>query len=299
MFISKLTRILEQHDPFGIFRVNGIKAVYVLMILSVVNGAIYIPHAYFYFFYVPLTGLTAEALGTTIAQKYLFFIGVTLGTVLVIAIFNLCFPFPLIFLFVVFVMVGVMYLYLLKDQSKLFWVPIILSLGSYSLNYRAVNGTPFEIFNNGLTIVISMLVVLGALALFPLSFYYRVWLRAFYQVANLSLKNFLILQSGALSVTDTPIFIITMRTYAGMLPRCFPTYSIMNMTFHIHKMYLMSCVSWAPRPILTSQDIADLVQQLQILLIAIEQETPCIIQESAHPKIHKIIQSWNYCVSRI
>lgn len=299
MFTSKLTRIIDEHDPLGIFRVHGIKVVYVSLILFAINGFFSIPHPYFYFFYVPLTAMTAEVQGTTLPQKYVFFSGVTMGSLLVISLFNLFFPFPAFFLLCSFGITWLLYVYLLQDQNKLFWVPIILSLASYSLNYRAINGNPFEILNNAITIVVSMLVILGALLLFPLSFYYRVWLRAFHRVVALSLKNFLILQSGSAAVTDIPAYIAQMRLYAGMLPRCFPTYSILNMTFHIHKLYLTSCVYWAPKPLFTAAEIAEIVALLQQLVVAIEQEKPCMIEKNQRNTIHKIIHSWNYCAKHI
>ena len=299
MSISKLIRIVDQNDPLGIFRVHGIKVVYVSLVLFAVNGLIAIPHSYFYFFYVPLTAMTAEVQGTTLPQKYVFFSGVTLGALLVISLFNLAFPFPVFFLFFAFVITLLLYIYVLQDTSKLFWVPIILSLASYSLNNRAFNGNPFEILNNAITIFVSMLVILGALVLFPLSFYYRIWLRAFHRVVDLSLKNFLVLQSGASTVTDIPAYIVPLRVSAGMLPRGFPTYSILSMTFHIHKLYLASCVYWAPKPLFTEHEIAEIVVHLQQLVIAIEQEKPCMIEPNHTNKVQKIIHSWNYCVNHI
>ena len=299
MFISKLTRMIEEHDPLGIFRVHGIKVVYISLVLFAVNGLIAIPNSYFYFFYVPLTAMTAEVQGATLPQKYVFFTGVTLGSLLVISLFNLFFPFPAFFLFFSFGITWLLYIYLLQDKARLFWVPIILSLASYSLNYRAVNGTPFETLNNGITIVVSMLVILGALVLFPLSFYYRVWLRAFHRVVALSLKNFLILQSGASTVTDIPAYIVHMRQYAVMLPRCFPTYSILKMTFHIHKLYLASCAYWAPKPLFSETELAEIVTLLQQLVLAIEAEKPCNIEGNHRNTVHKLIHSWNYCVKQI
>lgn len=284
----------------GIFQVHGIKVVYVSMILFAVNGLIDIPHSYFYFFYVPLTAMTAEVQGTTVPQKFMFFTGVTLGTLVLVSLFNLLFPFPAFFLFFAFLFTLLLYRYVLHDQSKLFWVPIILSLASYSLNYRAFNGTPFEILNNAITILLSMLIVLGALVWFPLSFYYRVWLRAFHKVVDLSLKNFLILQSGASTVTDIPTYIVQMRLYAGMLPRNFPTFSILNMTFQIHKLYLASCVYWAPKPVFTSKELDKIVSGLRQLLPAVEQERRCeIANGDTTTTVHKIILSWNYCVNQL
>ncbi len=299
MFISKLIRTVDNYDPLGIFRVHGIKVVYVTLVLFAFNGLLNIQDAYFYFLYIPLTAMTAEVQGTTLPQKYVFFTGVTLGTVLIVLLFNLLFPDPLFFLFSAFLITFLLYRYVLRDNSKLFWVPIILSLVSYSLNYRLLNETPLEIVNHAITTLISMLIVLGALVLFPLSFYYRIWLRAFHQVVDLCLKNFMILQKGECTVTDVPAYIIHMRMYAYMLPRSYPTYSILNMTFHIHKLYLASCVYWAPKPLFTNKELKEIVNCLQKLLQAIEQEKPYQIEGGTRHSLQKIIHSWNYCVANI
>lgn len=299
MFISKLIRTIETHDPLGIFRVHGIKVVYVTLVLFTVNSFIDIPQPYFYFFYVPLTAMTAEVQGNTLPLKFIFFTGVTLGSLCIISAFNVFYPFPLIFLFSSFCITFFLYIYVLRDQTKLFWVPIILSLASYSLNNRAFNGNPDEILNNAITIFLSMVIILGALILFPLSFYYRVWLRAFYRVAEVSLKNYLIIQSGGNRVTDMPANIVQMRIYAGMLPRCFPTYSILNMTFHIHKLYLASCVYWTPKPVYTPQEIDEIVLHLQQLVYAIEREQPCATHTGRLHILNKLFYSWNYCVNKI
>src|SRR3990167_547087 len=113
MFISKLIRTINHHDPFGIFRIHGIKVVYVLLVLFVANSFLTIPHAYFYFFYVPLTAMTGEVQGTTLPQKYLFFTGITLGSLLIIILFNLCYPFPAFFLFFAFVLTWLLYIYVM------------------------------------------------------------------------------------------------------------------------------------------------------------------------------------------
>lgn len=299
MFISKLIRIIDDYDPFGIFRINGIKVVYVALVLFAMNGLFYIPDVYFYFFYIPLTAMTAEVQGTNLPQKYLFFTGVILGTIIMVMLFNLIFSDVLFFLFFSFIMTFLLYAYVIHDRDRIFWVPIILSLVSYSLNYRAVNQTPWDMMNHAILSLAGMLVVLGALLCFPLSFYYRIWLRTFYRVCSLCLDNFLIIQSGEGEVLDMPAYIIQMRNHAHMLPRRYPVYSILNMTFRIHQLYLSSCVYWTPKPLFMGKDLEELILNLQKLVMAIKQEIPC--QLGAHPKneIEKIIYSWNYAIEHL
>jgi len=299
MFISKLIRTVENYDPLGIFLVHGIKIVYILMILFAFNGLLDIPNSYFYFFYVPLTAMTAEIQGTNLPERYTFFIGVTLGTIAIIMMFNLLFPIPMLFLFCAFVITFLLYKHILKTPNQLFWVPIMLSLVSYSLNYRVVNGSPWAILNNGITTLIAMFIILGALVLFPLSFHYRIWLRTLHKVVDLCLKNFLVLQSGQATVTDIPAYIVNLRIYANMLPYKFPTYSILKITLLIHELYLMSCVSETPVPIFTQKQFQDIVCYLRQLLTAIEHEETCIVIEDHDNMVQKIMQSWNHCVTHI
>ncbi len=65
MFISNLIRTIEAYDPYGLHRLNGTKVVYVLLTLFIVNLLFDIPNPYFYFFYVPITAMSAEVVGNT------------------------------------------------------------------------------------------------------------------------------------------------------------------------------------------------------------------------------------------
>ena len=71
MFISRLSNVVETYDPYGIHRVNGVKAAYLLLVLFTVNLIYSVPDPYFYFFYAPLIAMAAEVFGETLEERFL------------------------------------------------------------------------------------------------------------------------------------------------------------------------------------------------------------------------------------
>jgi hypothetical protein len=294
MFISKLIRTVEQYDLYGIHRINGIKVVYVLLVLFVVNGLVYIPDAYFYLFYVPMTGMTAEVQGRTLQQKYELFIRTTLGAIIMIYLFNVMYPFPLWFLFFAFLATFLMYKIVLnKHENYLIIVPIILSLTSYSLNYRIDNENTYSILNHALTSTLAMFVVLGALLLFPRSFYYRIWLRALYWLVKGCYDNFNAIQHHQ-PPKEWSQHLAQMVTYSCMVSRRKPTYTILKISLLVNKLYLLSVVADKPLTRLSTRRLQHYVDNLKNFQSAINDEKPCMWQDKQEGDIFKLIQSWNY-----
>lgn len=293
MYISKLIHTIETYDPYGIHRVNGIKVVYVLLILFAVNGLFYIPNPYFYFFYVPITAMTAEVQGATIADKFKLFIGVTAGTIIMVVIFNSLYTYPLFFIFFSYLATFSLYwLVLHKHPTKLLIVPIILSLVSYSLNYRTINGDDYAIINHAITTLVAMTIVIAALLLFPRSFYYRIWLRAFGHMVTLCRNNFLALQLPGGKVAHMPMHTIHLVNFSHMVPPHMAVYSIHKITILIHELYLQSCMVEDKTPSIQQQKIID---NLRLLFDAIDNERPCRLTfDNEDGIVSKIITSWNY-----
>lgn len=294
MFISRLIHTVETYDPYGLHRTNGIKVVYVLLVLFAVNGLVYIPNAYFYFFYIPITAMTAEVQGQTIRRKYELFLGTTIGTICMVYIFNFVFPEPLFFLFFAFVTTFLMYRIVLRNhEANLILVPIILSLVSYSLNYRDVNGDIYAIFNHSMTTLVATFVTLGALILFPLRYYYQIWLKTLRAITTHCLNNFKAIQLGENTKDDTR-HTMQLITCSRMVPRRMPTYSLLKITILIHEIYLLSYLSGKPQTMLTSVKVQHYIDQLIPFLDAINQEKPCPLMAIEDNGMLKIIQSWNY-----
>ena len=294
MFISKLIHTVETYDPYGLHRVNGIKVVYVLLVLFAVNGLFYIPDSYFYFFYIPITAMTAEVQGQTIRRKYELFLLTTVGTICMVYIFNFLFPLPLFFLLMAFVMTFFMYTIVLrKHEASLFLVPIILSLVSYSLNYRDVNGDLYAIFNHSLTTLLATFVILGALILFPLRFYYKIWLKTLRAITTLCLNNFKAIQQGENTKDDTR-HTIQLITASRMVPRQMPTYSLSKITILMHEIYLLSYLAAKPPTQLSAAQVQHYIDHLILFLDALHQEKPCPLMVIEDTAMLKVIQSWNY-----
>lgn len=294
MFISKLIHTIEQYDPYGVHRINGIKVVYVLLVLFVVNGLVYIPDAYFYLFYVPITAMTAEVQGRTLRQKYELFIWAMIGAIGMICLFNVMYPFPLWFLFFAFLATLLMYkLVLRKHENHLILVPIILSLVSYSLNYRVDNGDLYAILNHAMTSIIAMFVILGALVLFPRSFYYRIWLRALYWMVKGCHDNFSAIQHHE-APKELSQHMVGIVTFSCMVSRRMPTYAILKISLLIHKLYVLSIVADKPLTRLSPQRVQYYVDTLQDLQRAIYNEKPCVFEAQEERDVLKLIHSWNY-----
>ena len=294
MFISKLIATVEVYDPYGIHRVNGIKIVYVLLVLFAVNGLIYIADSYFFFFYVPLTAMTVEAQGQTIRKKYELFIGTILGSVILIYIFNMLFPFPLFFLFFSFVATYMLYKVILRnDHGYLMLLPIILSLVSYSFNYRGGNDGIYVILNHSITIVISAIVITGALILFPLSFYYKIWLKALRSITALCLNNFKSIKAGE-RAKDDGRHTIQLITFSKMVPKNMPTYSLLKITILIHNVYILSLVGGSMRTPIAIETVQQYIDGLTIFLDALNKEKPCVFTVDEGNGMLKIVTSWNY-----
>ncbi len=197
MFISKLTHIIETYDPYGTHRLNGVKVVYVLLVLFAFNMFFYIPNVYFYYFFIPITAMTAEVLVENIEDKYKSFVYTILGSCVMALLFNILRPYPLLFLLIVFISAMSLYLIALHwIRLMIPLVPIILSLAAYSLLYPDLNANLNMVLNNALTTLCAMVIILGSLILFPLSYYYRLWLRSLILLLREILENFLIISEN-------------------------------------------------------------------------------------------------------
>jgi len=301
MSISRQTRILENYDPYGIHRVNGIKVLYIVCVLFGVNFVVGIPNPYFYFFYAPLTALFAEVLGTTLKEKYQFFIFSALGSCCMIFIFDTLRVYPLLFLLFGFTGSLSLYLIILKKNRRFMpIIPIILSLSAYSLLYQQGHGNFYIILRNATIELVAILIILGALSLFPTDYYYRIWLRAFLALVTNTSKNFLLTKKQKSHQIELihrdPVNLLE---YSGLISRQLPTYSIMKITFLMNRLYILSCAATTQHLQLDDDILYLTIQHLRQLRKAIRQEKPCQpIEDHAQP-LSQLIRSWNYLCTKI
>ena len=296
MSISKLIRTIDQYDPYGMHRLNGMKVVYVLLVLFFVNLFFYIPNPYFYFFFVPISAMNAEVIGLSIKSKYKLFIYAGLGSCGIIFLFNLLKPYPAFFLLFGFVATLFLYGFVLRKRSEMMvLVPIILSLAAYSLLYGAENNDFYAVFNNAVTTLISMMIILGALVLFPLSYYYRLWLRALSLLLQECLDNFVLLHEkkhvNTLSVQGHTMHLFQ---FSQLLPRSLPVYTILKINLLINQLHLMGCVA-SPDDFSTDpSELQRTIQGIHALLRSIKKEESCPFMAVGNPALSHLIRSWNY-----
>ena len=244
MFISKLIHIVEAYDPYGNHRVNGMKATYVLLILFAVNFIFSIPNPYFYYFYIPITAMAAEVLGDTIKKKNVLLFYCILWSVISAFLFDIMSITPFFPIFAFFYSI---LLYLIAIKSRMHTIviaPVALSLGAYSLLYRDVNTSFYVILNNCVNTFVAMAIVFAALAFFPRSYYYRLWLRSLLLLINQILEH-LSLMVARKKIIFNPVKGHTTHLvrYAAMLPRTFPLRSIWKINLLMNQLHLIVCVT--------------------------------------------------------
>ncbi|VEB33966.1 phage minor tail protein [Legionella sainthelensi] len=300
MFISRLTHIIEAYDPYGNHRVNGMKAAYVLLILFAVNFVFSIPNPYFYYFYIPLTAMAAEVVGETMKKKNLLLFYCILWSAVSAFLFDI---FSITPFFPVFAFFYSFLLYLIAIKSRMHTIviaPVALSLGAYSLLYGEINTSVYAVLNNCLNTFIAMAVVFAALAFFPRSYYYRLWLR------SLLLLMAQITEHLSLMVANQRIIFDPVRghtthlvRYARMLPRSFPLRSIWKINLLMNQLHLLVCVTEAEAIMMDSEKINLFIQKLQVFKEAIEKERPCDLAETPWVILNKLVHSWNYLCLKI
>jgi hypothetical protein len=300
MYMSKLIHLVDDYDKYGIHRINAVKVVYILLLLFMFNGVFSVPRPYLYYFYVPITALNAEIMFERISDKYQAFIYTILGSAVMIFFFNilkfngiylLCFSF--------FSSLGLYFIILRKMRHLWPIMSIILSLAAYSLMYPDTSKNLNMITNNFITTILAEMVIIVALFLFPLSYYYRAWLRAFLLLLKEILTNLEAIQSKQI-VTDPLIQDHTKQvlTFANMLPRRFPTFSIFKLILLVNQLHLASCVEKSQITKLSREKLQLLIDNLSLFIQAVIQERPCIGFKSCKD-FRKIIITWNYICSRI
>lgn len=300
MFISKLSSILENYDKYGEHRLNGLKVAYVLLILYAGNLIFYIPNPYFYYFYVPITVMSAEVIGNSIKEKYFLFLYCLFTSTVTIFLFNLFSPYWFLFIFVFFYSLFLYFAAIDKRQQVLVVVPVSLALGAYSLLYEDINTNFYLILNNCLTTILAMVIVLGALAMFPRSYYYRSWLRAFWLLTTQIIEHLSRILDNQRPAQD-PVqgHVVSIVRFANMLPHSMPIYSILKINLIISKILLIIVLVEKNAMVVETATIKSLIAEFTALKEAIEKEQPCMVKSNAITGFNKLIDSWNYlCLNR-
>ncbi len=295
MFISRLTPIIERYDPYGLHRLNGMKAMYVLFILFLFNFFLNIPNVYFYYFYVPITAMTVEVVYERVADKYRALIATVLGTCFMVLWFHVFSHFPLFFLFAVFVCAALLYLLVLR-WLRFFMpiVPIILSLAAYSLLYPDLNLNIRMAIDNLMTTVFALCLTLLALWSFPLSYYRRLWLRAFLCLLNETLDNLeLIRQNKRPQPTLVQGHTRHLIVFSSLLSRKPPFFTILRLNFLINHLHLESCVTQSSFFEMKQDELIVFIKQFTQFIHAVKSERPYLLLNTEQSAFLKLVKTWN------
>jgi len=295
MFISKLHNLVEAYDPYGNHRVNGMKAAYVLLVLFAINFIFSIPNPYFYYFYIPITAMAAEVVGETIKKKNLLLFYCILWSAISAFLFDIVSVTPF---FPIFAFFYSFLLYLIAIGSRMHTIviaPIALSLGAYSLLYQQINTSFYVILNNCMNTLIAMAIVFAALAFFPRSYYYRLWLRALLLLVTQIIDHLSLMVANQRIIFD-PVHGHTTHLvrYATMLPRTFPLRSIWKINLLMNQLHLTVCVTEANMIMMESETINLFIEKLHVFKHAVEQERPCELATTPWVILNKLVHSWNY-----
>lgn len=305
MFISQLINKIAAYDHYGENRVNGLKALFVLELMIVFYFFSSIQTPYFYYFYAPITCFAAELAGRTLEEKYLFLFCTLVGTIITVFLFGVLSVYKLFFVFFVFFYALSLYFFVhFKLRRMLAIVPLILSLGSYSLTYGTFADSNFYIaLNHGLETLAATAVIFAGLYVFPKSYYLAIWQRAFNDVlVNLEILSAKICRG---EVKDVTIFsgIIVMERYSKMLPKQIKYYSVLRITLLVYEL------------ILTMSYLVSFQKQLHMEYVKVFHKYIALLNEASRKKqkivitpqerglfkethelrvLYQLILSWNY-----
>jgi hypothetical protein len=290
MFISNLIHTIETYDPYGLYRLNSIRMLYILIILFAFNIVFALKTPYFYFFYLPLTVMSVELAATTVQERTKILIYTTFYSVLWIFIINILRPYQFIYILAVFTSSMSLYLMAFKHQQlNLGAVSAILSLVAYSLNYPKINSDLNQLINDMITTTLAVLVILGAIVLFPLSYYYRLWLRALILLIQESLESLISNQTqNPEEKKSINTHAIQLTQFTKLLPHKLPLYTIIKINLLTHKLHSMCSVKHK-----STYEDKNLISDLSQLLNSIQQEQPCSLPKSNHIVCISLIKSWN------
>ena len=299
MFISKLTQRVEQYDPYGFYRLNGIKIVYVLLVMYGCNVFFDIKSPYFFYFYMPLTVISLEFVAETIKDKYTIFIHTMLQTLLLIMCLSIAIWFPLFFILFTFLSASSLYLMVFhKKYLSLTAVSTSLSLAAYSFNYINFNSNLFNLIISISDSLLASLIIIAACILFPRRYYYRLWSRALYllmQDTLLQLTRYT--SSDKTNKKSINYHMIKVNQFSKILRSKRYSYSVAKINLLAYRIHSLSCVTQEPRLIFTDEELQTLKQGIADFMQAIQKYQPCAIPKGPYPILHALIRSWNYLES--
>lgn len=305
MFISQLKDKIIAYDRYGEHWTNGLKAFFVLQLMILFNFFSSMHNPYFYFFYVPLTCFAAEIAGNTLQEKYFFLFLTLLGSALSIFLFGVFSIYKMFFVIFVFFYSLALYFIVLHTLKKaLVIVPLMLSLASYSLIYGPTADSNFYIaVNHALQTLAAMVIMFAGLVIFPKTYYFAIWRRAFFEViANLEVVSAKLCQGEIKTIAIFP-GIIVMERYSKMLPRDNKSFSSLKITLLTFELILTMSYLFSFQKQLRIEYVKVLHHYIAKLNEACKKRQVVVLKRqdySAFNETHelrvlyRLILSWNY-----
>lgn len=298
---TKLISQFEDYDKYGEHRLNGLKGVYLLMILFLVNFIYKIPNPYFNYFYVPLTAMTISVTAESIHSKLFVFFYTVMGSVLTVFIFSLTDIYPTFFIMIVFCLSLSLYLITIHYfKNNIATVPVMLSLGIYSLVYGHINTDIFIAVNNVLITITAMLIILAAMLFFPKNYYFRVWLRSYILLLKQIQHNLhLVKNNEEKEIQVVQGHLVQLIKYSNMLSKRLPIFTILKINFLVNELRVLSCTIDQKIVVLDTLVLDELIDKLTLYIKAVELERPFKLEDSANKDLLSMTNSWNYLCSKI
>ena len=177
-------------------------------------------------------------------------------------------------------------------------VPVILSLAAYSFLYPNISATPAMIFENIFITLLALIIMLLALFLFPLSLYYRLWLRAFLLLSRELLYALLYVRyNKPIQFSIKQTHLKHMVDFAGLLPYNFHFFSILKINLIMNQLYLSCLVKESENNKLSSTELDLFIKNIKLLNRAIKNEEKAPLIFTKNSAFIKLIKSWNYLCS--
>lgn len=307
MFISKLSDKINAYDPFGEFRINGLKILFIIELMFLYYAICGVPTPYFYFFYLPITSFAAETVGRTLEEKYLFLFVTITGSAFSVLLFGVLSNYILLFSFFVFfysVMIYQLAIHRLKNLLPT--VPLILSLASYSMIYNPDDANMGLALRHGLISIVALLIMFGGLILFPKRYYLAIWRRAFSNlISHFTELASQLCENKAITVPVLPGIVI-MERYSRMLSKRLKVYSVMKITLLTFELMMIFAYIAAFETHLDARARQCLHKYMGALKDALKQQQAVRFDpvDLAHLQdidelnsLYRLILSWNYlCV---
>lgn len=309
MFTLKLVKWFNRYDLYGEYRLNAFKGLFVLIILFGLN-VIFKPYNSGYYF-VTFGAYTVMAEMLTVNPRKKILSVIIYSTILAfsLVVLGLLSVFPFCYLAFAFIFIAVLYSIVLYKFESFYLAATLIVVLAILLSDGASNNFYVEL-NNLITMFFSLLVIIVLILVFPKSYYYRIWLRAFFlELQSINHKLELLIDNLANEAPITPhiapAHIVKMNQYSQLLPK--QIYSYSTLRINVALISLLGFIALINTSYVVSKEVVLLKSfhtQLSDFLFAVTNEhvfnfvynpafAECRAYRHAYHRFTIIVNSWN------